>query len=85
MVIERDSLTSRKSLLSWGGYRGGCGPSGAPNDGEDLLRRTPSLPPRRVPPRVVKAGRACDRTKVMEGGVGSGKRIFSLSFLSLSL
>jgi hypothetical protein len=82
MVIERDSFTSRKSLLSWGGYRGGCGPLGAPKDGEDLVRRTPNLPRRRVLPRVVNTGCACDRTEVMEGSVGSGKRIFShtLSF-----
>ena len=83
-VIERESLTSRKSLSSWGGYRGGCGPSGAPRDGEDLLRRTPNLPRRRMLPRVVKAGCACDRMKVMEGSVGSGERIFSLS-LSFSV
>jgi hypothetical protein len=81
-VIERDSLTSKKSLLSWGGYRGGCGPSGAPKGGEDLVRRTPNLPRRRMLPRVVKAG--CARTEVMEGSVGSGERIFSLS-LSLSV
>jgi len=79
-VIERYSLTSRKSLLSWGGYRGGCGPSGAPKDGEDLVRRTPNLPRRRVLLRVDKTGWACDRTEVMEGRVGSGKRIFSLTF-----
>jgi hypothetical protein len=83
-VIERDSLTSRKSLLSWGGYRGGCGPSGAPNDGEDLVRRTPNLRRLRVLPRVVKAGCAWDRTEVIEGSVGSGKRIFCLS-LSFSV
>jgi hypothetical protein len=80
-VIERDSLTSRKSLLSWGGYRGGCGPSGAPKDGEDLLRRTPNLPRRGVLPRVVEAGWPCDRTEVMEGSVGSGKRILFSLFL----
>lgn len=84
-VIERDSLTSRKSLSSWGGYRGGCGPSGAPKDGEDLLRRTLNLPRRRVLPWAFKAGCACDRVKVMEGSVVSGERIFSLSLLSLFL
>ena len=80
-VIERDSLTSRKSLLSWGGYRGGCGPSGAPKDGEDLLRRTPNLPRRGVLPRVFEAGWSCDRTEVMEGSVGSGNRILFSLFL----
>jgi hypothetical protein len=79
-VIERNSLTCRNSLSSWGGYRGGCGPG--TKDGGDLLRRTPSLPRLRVLlPRAVVAGRAWDRTKVMDGSVGSGERILLLSFL----
>ena len=75
--MVKECLTFRNSLSSWGGYRGGCGPGA--KDGEDLLRRTAGLPRRRVLPRAVMAGCAWDRTKVMEGSVGSGGRILSLS------
>lgn len=77
---EKGILTFRNSLSSWGGYRGGCGPGA--KDGEDLLRRTPNLPRLRVLlPRAVMAGCAWDRTKVMDGNVGSGTRIFFFSCL----
>ena len=76
----KDCLTSRNSLSSWGGYRGGCGPGA--RDGEDLLRRTPNLPRRRVLLlRDVETGGARDNTKAMDGSVGSGERIFTFFFL----
>ena len=76
----KDCLTSRNSLSSWGGYRGGCGPGA--RDGEDLLRRTPNLPRERVLLlRDVETGGARDNTKAMDGSVGSGERIFTFFFL----
>lgn len=81
---SKNSLTFRNSLSSWGGYRGGCGPDA--RDGEDLLRRTPNLPRRRVLlPRVLIAGCTRDKTKVIDGSVGSGERIVSLSLSPLEI
>jgi hypothetical protein len=67
-------FTVRKSLSSRGGYRGGCGA----REGEDLERRTPNRFHRLPPPRGAP-GCAWERTKVMDGSVGSSERIFSLS------
>ena len=66
-------FTVRKSLSSRGGYRGGCGAK----EGDDLERRTPSFFHRLL--LRGDAGCAWERTKVMDGSVGSGERIlFSL-------
>ena len=62
-------FTVRNSLSSRGGYRGGCGA----REGVDLQRRTPNLF-HRLPARGT-AGCAWERTKVMDGSVGSSERI----------
>jgi hypothetical protein len=64
---KKGILTVRKSLSSRGGYRGGCGAK----EGEDLVRRTPSFPHRLLP----RSG-AWERTKVMDGRIGSGERMY---------
>jgi hypothetical protein len=64
-------FTFRNSLSSWGGYRGGCGVT----DGEDLVRRTPNLPRRLLLRDVLVVCCAWERTKVIDGSVGSGERI----------
>jgi hypothetical protein len=71
-------FTVRKSLSSRGGYRGGCGAT----EGEDFVRRTPSFPHRLL--LRAAAGCAWERTKVMDGSIGSGERIFLSLSLSLS-
>jgi hypothetical protein len=64
-------FTFRNSLSSCGGYRGGCDAM----DDEDLARRTPNLLLRLLPRDVLATCWAWERTKVIDGSVGSGERI----------
>ncbi|KAI9432120.1 hypothetical protein H4582DRAFT_2132508 [Lactarius indigo] len=72
--LERDGarggLENRR-----GGYRGGCGPGA--KEGVDLDRGTPNLFHRLLPRGA--AGRAWERTKEMDGSVGSTDQVGKFS------
>lgn len=76
--MER-GFTVKNSLSRRGGYRGGCGAK----EGEDLERRTPKRFHRLL--RCAPGGCAWERTKVIDGSVGSGERILSLYAVSISM
>src|ERR1700677_3164973 len=74
--MER-GFTVKNSLSRRGGYRGGCGAK----EGEDLERRTPKRFHRLL--RCAAGGCAWERTKVIDGSVGSGERILCLYAVSI--
>ena len=69
---RKEGFTVKNSLSRRGGYRGGCGAK----EGEDFERRTPKRFHRLLPLRDA-AGCAWERTKVIDGSVGSCDRILS--------
>jgi hypothetical protein len=71
MGVRKEGFTVRNSLSRRGGYRGGCGAK----EGEDLERRTP----KRFHRLLLRCAGGCawERTKVIDGSVGSDERILS--------
>jgi hypothetical protein len=69
--VRKEGFTVRNSLSRRGGYRGGCGAK----EGEDLERRTP----KRFHRLLLRCAGGCawERTKVIDGSVGSDERILS--------